>query len=102
MREYINRNIFGKGSVFLLLVIKFLSETRKGLDNPNVQPIKKGSLVCFKDGEPVRMFKYGFEINNFIGSDHAGSNIVKTLGIAKFPYGYEWKSLMSAQKKYKI
>lgn len=88
-----------KGKVISQAQKDFLSSTRKGLNNPNVHPLRIGSLVCFKDQLPVRMFKYGFEINNFIGSKHAGSSVVKSLGIAKNQYGYEWKKFDDCTKE---
>jgi hypothetical protein len=69
-----------------------LSINRRGLNNPAAKPLRIGVLVCFKDNEPVRMFKYGFEINEFVNSNSGLSAVLSCINNKPFkPYGYTWK-----------
>lgn len=76
-----------------------LSLNRRGLNNPAAKPLSMGSIVCFKDGTPIRMFKYGFEVNEFVGSKSGFSAVL--LSFKKFfkPYGYTWKKLSECTKE---
>lgn len=67
-----------------------LSKIRKGINNPAVKEMTCGWLICFKDSIPVRMFKYSFEINDFIGTRNAAPNVQKRLSFSGSPYGYQW------------
>lgn len=69
-----------------------LREIRKGKNNPMCVPFEE-KIGCFtKNGVFIKSFNYSFEIDNFIGSKGAYSNIKKQIGIPnRFPYGYLWK-----------
>ena len=69
-----------------------LREIRRGKNNPMCVPFKE-KIGCFtKNGVLVKSFNHSFEIDNFIGSKGAYSNIKKQIGIPnRFPYGYLWK-----------
>lgn len=75
---------------------KNLSTNRKGLGNPAAREMLDW-LVAFKAGEPVKLLKYGFEINNFVGSKCAHTNVTRryTKG---FPYGYSWVEFKNCTK----
>lgn len=65
-----------------------LSKNRQGLDNPNAKEISIGWVVA----DNKYLFKYGFEINNFIGNKYAYGNIFKHFKHKRKgnPYGYKW------------
>lgn len=75
--------------------IQLLKESRLGINNPAAGKSKIGPVICFKDNMPLMMFKYGFEVNSFIGKKDAWSNVAKAI-LQKDrenhkPYGYQWK-----------
>lgn len=77
-----------------------LSKNRQGLNNPSAKPMSIGKLVCFKDNEPVRMFQYGFEINEFVNSKSGFTNVLHALkNNSHRPYGYEFKKFNDCTKK---
>ena len=60
--------------------------TRKGLNNPASKPLKQMIL-----GSNEYIFKYGFEINNFVGSISGYGNVLKVLNKQnKTAYGHKW------------
>ena len=64
-----------------------LSKKRKGLNNPAAKEMKEWIVA---DGK--YLFKYAFEINDFIGSKHAHSNVYRQVKIkGRKPYGYKWE-----------
>jgi hypothetical protein len=66
-----------------------LSKARQGLGNPAVKDMCCGWLVVFKETVPIRMFKYGFEVNNFVGNKSAYANVYRRYDKG-LPYGYKW------------
>ena len=66
-----------------------LSKQRKGLDNPATKEISIGWIVADKK----YLFKYGFEINNFISNKNAYGNIFSYFKHNRkgSPYGYKWE-----------
>lgn len=52
-----------------------LSKARQGINNPAAKEISIGWIVCDKQ----YLFKYGFEINSFMGSNNSFGNIFKAL-----------------------
>jgi len=76
-----------------------LSESRRGLNNPAVKGLSNW-IVCFKYEQPIRLFKYGFEVNNFINSKHAYGNVYSVLKDKKNynPYGYHWQYYNECEK----
>jgi hypothetical protein len=74
-----------------------LSRIRKGLGNPASKELK-APLVCFREGKPIRMFKYGFEVNEFIDSPHAYGNVYRNFKKNHSPYGYKWTILSLCTK----
>lgn len=68
-----------------------LSNIRKGINNPMSKKLIP-KIGAFKGFELVKVFNYGFEINEFIGSKHAYNNVNKVLKGKVFynPYGYNW------------
>ena len=78
---------------------KQLSIARQGLGNPASRELKDW-IVCFKEDTPIKLFKYGFEVNTFIGNKHAYGNVfacIKRLG--KSAYKYNWKSFSQCSKE---
>lgn len=80
-----------------------LSLQRKGLKNPATKELKD-FIICFKDNKAIRIFKYGFEINDFIGKKDAYGNVYKVLTnqLKYNPYGYIWKYISQCNEKFKI
>ena len=66
-----------------------LSVKRQGVLNPSAKELENW-IVCFKENLPIRMFKFGFEVNNFLQNKHAYSNVYKFLESNNKPYGYKW------------
>lgn len=76
-----------------------LSKMRKGLGNPATKELSKW-IVCLKEEIPIRMFKYGFEINNFMSKPSAYGNIYRNLDSVKSThYGYRWKTFENCRKE---
>lgn len=50
-------------------------------------------IGAYKENNLIKSFEYGFEINEFIGSKSAYSNVHKVLTgkLIYKPYGYNWK-----------
>lgn len=71
---------------------KHLSEIRKGSNNPMAKKILIG---MYKNGLLIKVFNYGYEINEFFNSKHAYGNVVKVLKgkVLYHPYGYDWRYL---------
>lgn len=69
-----------------------LSKIRKGANNPMAIKQKIG---MFKNNKLIKVFSYGYEINEYFNNKHAYSNIAKVLKgkISYQPMGYEWKYL---------
>lgn len=78
-----------------------LSENRTGAKNTMAGRSKIGWIVCFKDNIPIRMFKYGFEINQFTGSKSGYGNVAKlfTKGATHKPYKHDWKKFSECSKE---
>lgn len=66
-----------------------LSNARKGINNPAVKPLIN-KIRCYSNNVLIKEFSYGFEINEFIGSKYAYSNVCKALDKHTSPYGYKW------------
>lgn len=66
-----------------------LSIIRKGINNPAAKPLSR-KIRAYSNNVLVKEFNYGFEINDFIGSKHAYSNVVKTFNTHNSAYGYKW------------
>lgn len=69
-----------------------LSAIRKGKNNPMAQRLEI-KIGAYKENNLIKSFEYGFEINEFIGSKSAYSNVHKVLTgkLIYKPYGYNWK-----------
>lgn len=65
-----------------------LSKRRKGLNNPAAKEISIGWIVA----DNKYLFKYGFEINNFISSKYAYGNVFSYFKKKRKgkPYGFTW------------
>lgn len=75
-----------------------LSEKRKGKGNTMAKEFKD-FIICFKDEVPIKMFKYGFEINTFVNNKHAYGNVHKWIDTHVKPYGYMWKHFSKCNKE---
>ena len=66
-----------------------LSKQRKGLGNPATKEISIGWIVADKK----YLFKYGFEINDFLGNKNAYGNIFSYFKNKRkgTPYNYKWE-----------
>jgi hypothetical protein len=77
-----------------------LSKIRKGVSNPAARKLPHGGIVCFSGNTPIKLFTYGFEINDFMGTKNAYSN---TLRVMNSPihtaYKYTWKRLLECSKE---
>ena len=72
-----------------------LSESRKGKANPNAK-----ELLNWIVADNKYLFKYGFEINNFIGSKYAAGNVTRRLGVPNNnPYNRTWVLFSSLDKE---
>lgn len=69
-----------------------LSAIRKGKNNPMAKKLMY-KVGCYKGFDLVKVFEYAYEIDNFIGTKGAWSNIKKVLNkkLDYLPYGYNWK-----------
>lgn len=69
-----------------------LSAIRKGKNNPMAQRLEI-KIGAYKENNLIKSFEYGFEINEFIGSKSAYSNVHKVLTgkLIYKPYGYNRK-----------
>lgn len=79
-----------------------MSLNRRGLNNPAIRPLAIGKIVCFKDGLPIKMFIYGFEISQFVNSKHGASSVMGMIRLKKYhwkPYGYEFKKFDDCTKE---
>lgn len=67
-----------------------LSKQRKGINNPAAKELDR-ALVCFKNSVPVRMFKYGFEVNDFLQNKYGYGNVFAAFkrGSTRV-YNYTW------------
>lgn len=75
-----------------------LSLLRMGKLNPAARELKEW-IVCFVNDTPKRLFKYGFEINQYVGSKHAFSNVYKSLKTNKKSYEFRWEYYKSCSKE---
>lgn len=69
-----------------------LSAIRKGKNNPMAKKLIY-KVGCYKGFELIKTFEYAYEIDNFIGTRGAWSNIKKVINknLNYVPYGYNWK-----------
>lgn len=74
-----------------------LSDIRKGLNNPATKEISIGWIVADK----TYLFKYGFELNDFVGKKHTYGNIYKHFKLNRIgkPYGYQWELFSNLDKE---
>lgn len=71
-----------------------LSIMRMGKNNPSACPLNP-KIAAYKGLELIKVFEYGFEINEFIGKN-AYSNVKKALNKHHYsPYGYTWRYIKS-------
>jgi len=64
-----------------------MSKKRQGINNPAAKELKNWIVADNK-----YLFKYGFEINNFIESKHAYGNVHRQIKLKnRKPYGYKWE-----------
>lgn len=76
-----------------------LSVSRFGTDNPAVKHLRCGWLVAFLDSKPIKLFKHGFEINNFLHKKSgADSNVLRQYTTGN-PYGFNWKLFEQCDKE---
>lgn len=75
---------------------KHLSEIKSAYNSP-IKKVLNPKIAAYKNGELIKIFDYGFEINNFIGSKNAYGNVFKCLNknIGTSPYGYYWEYVKS-------
>ncbi len=76
-----------------------LSKLRKGLNNPATKEMIDW-IVAFKDDKPIKLFKYGFEINTFTNNKYAHGTVkeyIKRKG--KTSLGYQWKYFSNCNKE---
>ena len=72
-----------------------LSESRKGKANPNAK-----ELLNWIVADNKYLFKYGFEINTFIGSKYAAGNVTRRLGMPNNnSYNRTWVLFSSLDKE---
>lgn len=80
-----------------------MSKARMGKDNPAAGRGKIGWLVSFNHDLPIRMFKYGFEVNEFVGTPYAYGNVARSVQgkkpCANEPYGYKWRYYANCSKE---
>lgn len=55
-----------------------LSITRQGLDNPNAKELSTW-IIAIKDDNTIIIFKYGFQINSYLGINRAYTNVIKAI-----------------------
>ena len=74
-----------------------LSSIRKGLNNPAAKEIPIGWIVA----DEKYLFKYGFEINEFISNKHAYGNIFNYFKFKRTgtPYGHKWELFSKLSKE---
>lgn len=74
-----------------------LSKQRKGLGNPAAKEMQVGWIVANEE----TLFKYTFEIDEYIGKKAASSNVIKNLkkGNRGTPYGVKWTFFSDMNKK---
>lgn len=74
-----------------------LSDIRHGLNNPNAKEISIGWIVA----DEKFLFKYGFEINNFVHKKDAYGNIYKYFINKRTgnPYGHKWELFSNLSKE---
>lgn len=70
---------------------QYLREIRKGKNNPMAKPFNR-KVVCYKNGVLIRTFDYSYEINDFLETKNAYSNVKKILDGKHncTAYGYAW------------
>ena len=74
-----------------------LSKKRKGIGNPASKELEDW-IVSIKDNE-YKLFKYGFEINDFINNKYAYGNVYKFIDSENNrPYGFTWKRFSKLSK----
>jgi len=79
---------------------KNLSKARTGINNTMAGKSKVGWFICFNHDIPIRLFKFGFEVNEFLGTKHAYGNIARAILANKGnPYTYEWKKYKECSKE---
>ena len=74
-----------------------LSKQRKGLGNPATKDISIGWIVA----DRKYLFKYGFEINEFISNKYAYGNVFSYFKFKRkgTPYGFKWELFSDLNKE---
>lgn len=74
-----------------------LSKQRKGLGNPAAKEIPIGWIVA----DQKYLFKYGFEVNEFVNNKYAYGNIYKHFKYNRegTPYGHKWELFSNLSKE---
>lgn len=68
-----------------------LSNTRKGLGNPATKELKKWIVALDNLRKPLKLFKYGFEVNIWTNRPFAYGNVYKKVGSNRLSYGNYWE-----------
>lgn len=91
----------GKGKSKPVGFAENLSKSRTGIGNTRAGISKYGWLACYNHDIPIRMFKYGFEVNHFISSRSAFGNVCRLFrtGSIDTPYGYKWVKFSDCSKE---
>lgn len=75
-----------------------LSVNRMGLLNPMTRELENW-IVCFVDGIPKKLFKYGFEVNQYVENKYAYGNVYRYLRGNKKAYGMSWEYFNNCSKE---
>lgn len=74
-----------------------LSIKRKGFGNPATKELK--NWIVAKKEEDYYLFKYGFQINDFLDNKYAYRNVIRFIDSeTNKPYGYFWKNFHNLSK----
>lgn len=75
-----------------------LSKQRKGLGNPAAKELQDW-IICFNKDVPEKLFKYGFEVNDFMNRSCAYGNVFKAMKYKTHnPYKRTWKFFSECNK----
>jgi hypothetical protein len=90
MEEYSKKiSIANKGKAKPIGFAENMSLTRQGINNPNAKELEY-YIVGIK-GKKAIVFKYGFQINNYLNKKDGYGNVLKALKKdIGTPYGIKW------------
>lgn len=68
-----------------------LSIARQGKNNPNSKELIRW-IICFDKDTPLKLFKYGFEVNDYVNNEYAYGNVYRSMKVGTHnAYKMKWQ-----------